>query len=236
MQINTLSIVIPVYNEEDTVIPILEKVAALQLIEGIQKELIIVNDASKDATDARIKEFQTNYPNTKLVYKQHDVNQGKGAAIATGVKEATGDYIVIQDADLEYNPQEINELLEPVIHFGAHVVYGSRFTGNKLRSVKSFKHYWANKFLTYLANIMAGLSFTDMETCYKLIDSKVFKGITIQEKRFGLEPEITMKLAKQKHLKFYEVGISYHARGLEEGKKIGFKDGLRAIYCIFKYA
>lgn len=230
-----LSIVIPAYNEGRTIHLILDRIKAVELIGSVQKEIIIVNDCSTDETEKAILNYQSTNTSLNIQYKKHDVNKGKGAAIHTGIKEATGDYIIIQDADLEYDPQEYNILLNPVLKGAADVVYGSRFIGGKPHRILFYWHSKGNKFLTNLSNMFSNLNLTDMETCYKLFKAELIKGITLKEKRFGFEPEVTAKIARIPKIRIYEVGISYYGRTYEEGKKIGWKDGFRALYCILKY-
>ncbi len=229
-----LSIVIPAYNEGKTIHLILDKVAAVQLIHSIEKEVIIVNDCSKDDTEEAIQRYMAN-GKLQITYYKHEVNQGKGAAIHTGIKKATGDFVLIQDADLEYDPEEYNDLLKPVMKGGADIVYGSRFIGGNPHRILFFWHSIGNIFLTRLSNMFTNLNLTDMETCYKLFRREIIQNIDLVEKRFGFEPEVTAKIAKLKNIKIFEVGISYYGRTYEEGKKIGWKDGFRAIYCILKY-
>jgi glycosyltransferase involved in cell wall biosynthesis len=231
----TLSIVIPAYNEGPTIHHILEKVKAVELIKGLKKELVIVNDCSKDNTEESIQQYINNNPDLKISYYKHEVNKGKGAAIHTGIKEAKGDYIIVQDADLEYDPQEFNILLKPVLDGFADVVYGSRFMGGKPHRILFFWHTLGNKFLTFTSNMFTNLNLTDMETCYKLFKADIIKSLDLKENRFGFEPEVTAKIAKIKNVRIYEVGISYYGRTYEEGKKINWKDGFRAIYCILRY-
>jgi glycosyltransferase involved in cell wall biosynthesis len=231
----TLSILIPVYNEERTVHFILEKVVNVNLIGGYKKEIVLVNDASKDNTEGKIQEFINKYPNETISYYKHEVNQGKGAAIHTGIKKAKGNLIIVQDADLEYDPNEFNILLKPIIDGFADVVYGSRFIGGKPHRILFFFHSIGNKLLTFLCNASTNLNLTDMETCYKLFDAKILKSISLKENRFGFEPEVTAKISRIKGIRIYEVGISYYGRTYEEGKKINWKDGFRALYCILKY-
>lgn len=229
-----LSILIPVYNEGATIAKVLQLIYELELRPRVEKEIIVIDDASTDNSNSEIKKVVAHFRNSfpiKIVL--HGENKGKGGAIQTGLKEADGDYIIIQDADLELNPLEINLLLDKVLNNEADIVYGSRFL-NKNKG-GSFISNAANTFLTWLSNLIFGIKITDMETCYKLVPAKIFKSLTLVEQRFGFEPEITAKLAKNKTLKWAEVAISYTARNEDEGKKIGWKDGLRAIYCILKY-
>lgn len=234
-QISTLSIVIPAYNEEKTIHFILDKVRDVELINGISKEVIIVNDCSKDNTESAIKKYHSENPELNIQYYAHEVNKGKGAALHTGIQKATGEYLIIQDADLEYDPEEYNDLLKPVINGFADVVYGSRFMGSNPHRILFFWHSIGNKLLTTLSNVFTNLNLTDMETCYKLFDTKTIQEIKLYENRFGFEPEVTAKISRVPKIRIYEVGISYYGRTYEEGKKIGWKDGFRAIYCILKY-
>lgn len=231
----TLSIIIPAYNEGSTIHHILEKVKAVTLLQNVKKEIVIVNDCSKDNTEAAIQQYMSNNPDLSISYYKHDVNKGKGAAIHTGIKEAKGDFIVVQDADLEYDPQEFNILLKPILDGFADVVYGSRFMGGKPHRILFFWHTLGNKFLTFISNMFTNLNLTDMETCYKLFKADIIKSLPLKENRFGFEPEVTAKVAKIKKVRIYEVGISYYGRTYEEGKKINWKDGFRAIYCIIRY-
>lgn len=230
-----LSIVIPAYNEGATIHFILDKINAVTMMANVQKEIIIVNDCSKDNTEAAILQYQAANPTLNIQYRKHEINQGKGAALHTGIREATGDFIVIQDADLEYDPQEYNILLKPVLDGFADIVYGSRFMGGKPHRILFFWHTIGNKFLTFLSNMFTNLNLTDMETCYKLFRAEMLKSLSLTEKRFGFEPEVTAKMSRIPNVRIYEVGISYYGRTYEEGKKIGWKDGFRALYCIVKY-
>jgi glycosyltransferase involved in cell wall biosynthesis len=235
MKIQKLSIIIPAYNEGNTIHLILDKVKAVELIGNIQKEIIIVNDCSKDHTEQAIKDYQSANPTLNIQYCKHRKNMGKGAALHTGIAKATGEYLIIQDADLEYDPNEYNDLLKPVVNGFADVVYGSRFMGNNPHRILFFWHTIGNRWLTFFSNMFSNLNLTDMETCYKLFDTKIIQGIRLSEQRFGFEPEVTQKIARVPRIRIYEVGISYYGRTYEDGKKIGWKDGMRAIYCILKY-
>jgi len=230
-----LSILIPVYNEEKNIQKILDRVRMVELIGGVKKQIVIVNDCSKDRTEELILEYINAQKDTRIEYQSHSYNKGKGGAINTALSMATGDLIIIQDADNEYDPEEYNLLLEPILNDFADVVYGSRFIGGKPHRILFFWHTIGNKFLTFLSNMFSNLNITDMETCYKMFRREVIQSFEIKENRFGIEPEITAKIAKIKNIRIYEVGISYYGRTYEEGKKIGWKDGFRAIYCILKY-
>ena len=230
-----LSIIIPVYNEGKTVHLILDKIKQAALPNAIAKEIIIVNDCSTDGTSAAVKEYMQHNPDLSISFFEHEKNQGKGAALHTGISKATGDYTIIQDADLEYDPNEYKILLQPVLDGFADVVYGSRFMGGNAHRVLFFWHTIGNRFLTFLSNIFTNLNLTDMETCYKLFDTQLLKSLVLKEKRFGFEPEVTAKIARVSKVRIYEVGISYYGRTYEEGKKINWKDGVHAIYCILRY-
>ncbi len=230
-----LSIIIPAYNEGPTIHLILDRLDEVTLINGIKKELIIVNDCSRDNTEEAIKNYMSAHPDQDIRYFKHEVNMGKGAALHTGISKASGEYLIIQDADLEYDPEEINDLIKPVIRGFADVVYGSRFLGGSSHRILFFWHSIGNKMLTTMSNMFTNLNLTDMETCYKLFKTDIVQKIQLKEKRFGFEPEITAKIARVPKIRIYEVGISYYGRTYEEGKKIGWKDGFRAIYCILKY-
>lgn len=232
---SVLSIVIPAYNEGATIHLILNKIKAVKLADDIQKEVIIVNDCSKDNTEEAILAYQAANADLPISYYKHQVNQGKGAALHTGIKKATGDYVIIQDADLEYDPKEYNLLLQPILDGFADVVYGSRFMGGNPHRILFFWHSIGNAWLTTASNMFTNLNLTDMETCYKLFKREIIQNIKLEEKRFGFEPEVTAKIARIPKIRVYEVGISYYGRTYEEGKKIGWKDAFRALYCIIKY-
>jgi glycosyltransferase involved in cell wall biosynthesis len=230
-----LSVIIPAYNEAPTIHLILDRVKEVNLLQGIEKELILVNDCSTDNTEKVLLDYIKMHPELNMQYYKHEVNMGKGAAIHTGIQKATGEYLVIQDADLEYDPEEFNFLLKPVLRGAADIVFGSRFLGGNPHRILFFWHSIGNKFLTRLSNAFTNLNLTDMETCYKLFRSDIIKAIQLDEKRFGFEPEVTAKISRVKGIRIYEVGISYYGRTYDEGKKIGWRDGFRAIYCILKY-
>ena len=230
-----LSIVIPAYNEGPTIHRILDRIDKVELVNGIKKELIIVNDCSKDNTEESIQQYMAEHPHMDIRYFKHEVNQGKGAALHTGISKASGDFTVIQDADLEYDPEEFNLLIKPVLRGEADVVFGSRFMGGNAHRILFFWHSIGNKVLTMLSNMLTNLNLTDMETCYKMFRTDIIQGVKLNEKRFGFEPEVTAKIARVPNIRIYEIGISYYGRTYAEGKKIGWRDGFRAIYCIVKY-
>lgn len=233
--VKKLSILIPAYNEARTIHLILDKVRDVVLDCGWEKEIIIVNDCSSDKTVEAIENYIKLNASLNISLYNQTYNQGKGAAIHKAIELATGDYLIVQDADLEYDPNEYNDLLKPIVQGNADIVYGSRFMGGNPHRILFFWHSIGNKFLTMLSNMLSNLNLTDMETCYKLMDAKIAKSLKLKENRFGFEPELTAKLAKIPNIRIYEVGISYYGRTYEEGKKIGWKDGFRAIYCILKY-
>jgi len=230
-----LSIIIPAYNEARTIHKILNKVIAVELIGNLSKEIVIVNDCSKDNTKEIILEYISQHPEVEINLHNQEVNQGKGAAIHKGIEICSGDFVIVQDADLEYDPNEYNILLQPILDDFADVVYGSRFMGGKPHRILFFWHSIGNKFLTFLSNMFTNLNLTDMETCYKLFRADIIKSIYLKENRFGFEPEVTAKISRIPNIRIYEVGISYYGRTYAEGKKISLKDGFRALWCIKKY-
>lgn len=230
-----LSIIIPAYNEENTILQILEVLSKLSLPGNLEKEMVIVDDCSKDNTLNLIKTFIQNNTDSDIQVFSFEKNQGKGAALNKGIQLATGDFIIIQDADLEYDPNEYALLLKPILENKADVVYGSRFMGGNPHRILFFWHTIGNKFLTFLSNMFTNLNLTDMETCYKLFRADILKSLTLKENRFGFEPEVTAKISRVQKIRIYEVGISYYGRTYEEGKKINWKDGCWALWCILKY-
>ncbi|MFQ5448961.1 MAG: glycosyltransferase family 2 protein [Saprospiraceae bacterium] len=230
-----LSIIIPAYNEERFIVSILDRVQAAVLPAGMEKEIIVVNDASADGTEQVLTAFGNEHPELPLQCLKHPENRGKGAALHTGIRHATGDFVIIQDADLEYDPREYELLLRPLLEGVADVVYGSRFMGGQPHRILFFWHSIGNRFLTLLSNAFTNLNLTDMETCYKLFRREIVQGLDLREQRFGFEPEVTAKMARIPGIRIYEVGISYYGRTYAEGKKINWRDGLHAIFCILKY-
>lgn len=229
----TISILIPCYNEESTILELLQRVSAAECV--ISKEIVIVNDGSSDDTESRIQQFIDANPELNITLLVHSINKGKGASIRTGLNASSGNIVIIQDADLEYDPAEYSKMLKPILSGHADVVYGSRFRGNEAHRVLFFFHTIGNKFLTFLSNLFTGLNLSDMETGYKMFTKTSLDKIRLVEKRFGFEPEVTAKISRIKKIRIYEVGIGYYGRTYEDGKKIRLKDGFRAIYCIFKY-
>ena len=231
--LDSISIIIPCFNEKSTIADILQAVQSVQI--PYHKEIVIVDDCSTDGTREILATLQPSQENCSLKILYHDKNQGKGAALRTGITKASGDIVLIQDADLEYDPNEYPKLLAPFEKGVADVVFGSRFVSGESHRVLYFWHRMGNGLLTLLSNMMTNLNLTDMETCYKVFKREIIQSITIEENRFGFEPEITAKIAKIKGIRIYEVGISYYGRTYEEGKKIGVKDGFRALWAIVKY-
>ena len=233
--LRTLSIIIPAYNEGRTIIELLDQVLAVQLRDGVRRELVIVDDGSKDDTADRARAFRTAHPEERIHVFVQPINRGKGAAIHKGIELAEGDHLIVQDADLELAPEQINDLLGPVLAGEADVVYGNRFAQGLPYPEYPLRSYRANRFLTWLSNRFTGLRIGDMEVCYKLIPVPVAKQLVLKEQRFGFEPEVTSRLARVKGLRWKEVPVRYAARTRGEGKKIGWKDGVRAVWCILRY-
>lgn len=229
------SIIIPAFNEEATVANLLTRVVAAPLPTGVVKEIIVIDDCSTDKTSGCVRAFADAHPEVLIRCVRHEINQGKGAALHTGIRLATGNWLIIQDADLEYDPDEYESLLKPLIENRADAVFGSRFMGGSAHRVLYFWHSVGNRFLTLLSNMFTDLNLTDMETCYKIFRTDIIQRLPLKEKRFGFEPEVTAKLARIPGIRIYEVGISYYGRTYAEGKKIGWRDGFRAIYAILKY-
>ncbi len=233
--IHKLSIIIPAYNEETTIVKIRQKVCEINLPDAIQKEIIVVNDASTDDTELLVKKFSETNHGHCITLHAHKKNLGKGGAIHSALPKCTGDYVLIQDADLEYDPEDYNKMLEPVLKGNADAVLGSRFKGDTPHRVLYFWHYVGNKLLTLFTNLVTDLNLSDMETGYKLVNLQFIRKLNLKEKKFGFEPEFMIKLARIPNVRIYEVGISYYGRTYAEGKKIGWKDGISAIACIVKY-
>jgi len=230
-----LSVIIPVYNEEATIRRVLEGVLAVELMDGISKQIVLVDDGSIDGTHHEINRFMDDHPKANLIRIRHEKNLGKGSALNTGIKAATGDFIIIQDADLEYDPREYNLMLKPVVEGFADVVYGSRFVGSQPHRVLFFFHSLGNRFLTFFSNLFTNINITDMESGFKLFRSEILKQIKLKEKRFGFEAEVTARISRIPGIRIYEIGISYYGRTYPEGKKVNWKDGFHAIWCIIKY-
>jgi len=230
-----LSVIIPVFNEERTITTVLDKLLSINLLSDGMVSIIIIDDCSEDSTPEIIKSYISSSPAKDISYHRQDTNQGKGAAIHLGLSKAKGDYIIIQDADLEYDPEEYNLLLAPMLAGHADAVYGSRFIGGKPHRALFFWHTIGNKFLTFVSNIFTNLNLTDIETCYKLFRKDIIDQVNLREKRFGFEPEVTAKISRIPKIRIYEVGISYYGRSFADGKKIGWRDGFRALYAILKY-
>jgi glycosyltransferase involved in cell wall biosynthesis len=232
---NLLSIIIPCFNEEDSLNRVIDSIRAAELPDGIQKEIVIVNDCSTDRTFELLQQHLEKTGDEGIRIFHQPVNMGKGAAIHRGIREVNGEYLIVQDADLEYDPREYTDMLKPCLEGFADVVYGSRFMGNNPHRILFYWHSIGNRFLTRLSNMFTNLNLTDMETCYKLFRSEVIKPLNLKEKRFGFEPEVTAKISRIRGIRIYEVGISYYGRTYAEGKKINWKDAFRALWCIFKY-
>lgn len=230
-----LSIIIPAYNEEQTICLLLQRVLLSPLPDAVDRELIVVDDCSQDQTQERVLDFIADSNSSAIIYIRHETNQGKGAALHTGIRTATGDFLIVQDADLEYDPNEYSLLIYPLLERKADVVLGSRFMGGQPHRVLYFWHSVGNRFLTLLSNMCSDLNLTDMETCYKMFRTSIIRQLDLREKRFGFEPEVVAKVARIPGIRIYEIGISYYGRTYAEGKKIGWKDGFRAVYCIIRY-
>ncbi len=231
----TLSIIIPAFNEEKTISSILDRIFSVRLLNNLQKDVILVNDCSTDHTEEVVLDYKVKHPDITLQYFKQAVNMGKGAAVKAGIEMANGEFLIIQDADLEYDPEEYNLLLKPILQGAADVVFGSRFLGGNPHRILFYWHSIGNKVLTRLSNMFTNLNLTDMETGYKMCNTQIMRNMELKEKRFGFEPEVTAKLARIPRIRIYEVGISYYGRTYQDGKKIGWRDGIHAIYCILKY-
>lgn len=231
-----LSIIIPCYNEAGTIAVLLDKVMEAMLPGSIEKEIIVVNDASQDDTELMILEYMEDNPETGITYIRHPYNQGKGAAVHTGIQAATGEYVLIQDADLEYNPREYTLLLEPILTGDADVVYGSRFMGGNPHRILFFWHTQGNKLLTFISNLLTNMNLTDAHTCFKLLRTSTIRALELKEKRFAFDAELNVKICRIPGIRVYEVGISYYGRTFAEGKKIRLRDAIRSIYCLLKYS
>lgn len=234
-QLKKLSVLVPAYNEEGTIESILDSLGKVKLLHDIEMEVVVVNDASTDRTKEIVESYIQKHSGRSFSFYSQPKNMGKGAALHKAIEMATGDYLVVQDADLEYDPEEFNNLLKPVFKTDADVVYGSRFMGGNPHRILFFWHSIGNKFLTMLSNMFTNLNLTDMETCYKLMRTSIAKKLILKEKRFGFEPEVTAKISRIPGIRIYEIGISYYGRTYAEGKKINWKDGFRAMWCILKY-
>jgi len=233
--LKTLSIIIPCYNEERLIGTLLDKVISATIQWNLQKEILVVDDGSSDKTAETVRNYMMQHPHSNIRLLHHEKNRGKGASIQTALKQVTGEIVIIQDADLEYDPRDYNLMLEPIMENDADVVYGSRFMGAGPHRVLFYFHTIGNRFLTFLSNLFTQLNLTDMETGYKMFRTEILRQIQLKEKRFGIEPEITARISRIKNIRIYETGIRYYGRTYAEGKKINWKDGIRAIYCIFKY-
>jgi glycosyltransferase involved in cell wall biosynthesis len=231
-----LSIIIPCYNEAGTIAVLLDKVADAHLPGGIEKEIIVINDYSQDDTELMIQEYVEDNPQVGITYIRHPFNKGKGAAVQSGIQAATGDYLLIQDADLEYNPKEYALLLEPILSGDADIVYGSRFMGGNPHRILFFWHTLGNKLLTFISNLLTNMNLTDAHTCFKLIPTSTMRSLGLREQRFAFDAELNVKVARLPGIRIYEVGISYYGRTFAEGKKIRLRDAFRTVYCLVKYS
>ena len=230
-----LSIIIPAYNEASTIRRVLERVGSVELMDQTARQVVVIDDGSTDGTREEVIRYQTGHPEVEVKLLHHEKNRGKGASIATGIREADGDYILIQDADLEYDPREYNQMLRPALEGFADVVYGSRFVGSQPHRVLFFFHSVGNRFLTFLSNLFTNINITDMESGYKLFRADILKNLRLKEKGFGFEVEVTARICRIPGIRIYEIGISYYGRTYKEGKKVNWKDGFHAIWCILRY-